>query len=102
LMNTVQNLRSEMESGCGSGHRAAFAGIDGLITVAVGGGIRTGDVGGKRDVTDFVHPGEEIFRGCEADVAFAECAAGDHFGLKFGVVAEEEMFANPDLASGTD
>lgn len=93
---------SEVESGSGGGDGAAFAGIDGLVAVAVGGGIRTDDVGRKRNVADVFHLGKKILCGGEADVALSELAAGDDFGLKFIVVAEVELLADCDLAAGTD
>ena len=101
LMDTVEDLGSEMKSGGGGDNGTALASVYGLVTFAIRRRIRAGDVWGQRDVTDFVHAGKEIWRGCEADVAFAEFAAGDDLGLEFVMVAEEKMFSNPDFAAGS-
>jgi hypothetical protein len=52
-------------------------------------------------VADFFHAPEKIMYGCETDVALAEDAAGDHLGLEFIVLSEEEMFGDANLSSGT-
>jgi hypothetical protein len=91
-----------MESGGGSGHRSALACVDGLVALAVGGGIGARDVGWKRDVADGFHFAEEIVGGRETNVAFPEIAASDDFGLKLIVVPEKKMLADGDLAAGAD
>lgn len=100
--NASQDFWSEVESGGGSGDGSALAGVDGLIALAVGGGIWPGDVGRERDVSDLFDLGEEILGGGKANVAFAEFTARDDLGLKFIVVAEKETFADADLAAGTN
>lgn len=78
------------------------ASIHGLIAVAIRGGIFAGDVGGEGDVPDLVDANEKIIDGIKADTAFSKGSAGEHLGAEFVVVAEEEMFANVDLAARTD
>lgn len=115
LAEAHQNLRSEMKTGGGSGDRSALAGIDGLIAVAVGGGILAGNIGWEGDVADALDDGKEVVeglagfarlsphvRGSETDVALAEVSARDDFGMELIVLTEKEVLADGDLASGTD
>ena len=102
VAETGENLRGEVEAGGGSGYGSTLAGVDGLIAIAVGGGIVAGDVGRERDVADPFHAGEEIVDGSEAYLALAEFAAGDDLGMKFVMIAEEKMFADSDLSAGPD
>jgi hypothetical protein len=91
-----------MKAGGGSGHRSALAGVDRLVTIAVGGGIIPSNVGRQGHVTDPFHAREEIVNRSEADVAFAEFSAPDDLGLKIVAVAEEKMLADSDLAARAD
>lgn len=112
IVNVGKDFGSEMEPGGGGGDGAAFAGIDGLVTIAIGGCVGAGDVGGKRDVANAIQYSEEVFGLLlgfagpdavghrKADLAFAEGSAVDHFGLELIVVAEEKMLADADLAAG--
>jgi hypothetical protein len=103
VVEAGQNFRSEVEAGGGGGDGSALTGVDGLIAVAVGGGISAGDVRRKRDVADLLDPGEEVVCQSEADVAFAKFAAGEDLGLEFVVVAaKEEMLADSDFAARAD
>ncbi len=76
--------------------------IDGLIALAVGGGIFSRDVGREGNVSDAFYDGKEIFRRREPYVTFAEGSAGDYLGLQCVIRAEEEMLSNTDFAAGTD
>src|SRR5512140_1167191 len=60
LIQLGEYLRGEMEAGRGSGHRASFASVNGLIPVVIRSRIRTRNIGRKRDVTDLLDDGEEI------------------------------------------
>ena len=96
-----QNFRSEVEASGGRGDGSALAGVDGLVAVAIGGGIGAGDVGRERDMADLLDAGEEVVDRTEADVALAKFAAGDDLGLEFIVVAEEKVLADADFAAWT-
>ena len=102
VAETGENLRGEVEAGGGGSYGSPLAGVDGLRAIAVGGGVVGGDVGGEGDVADLFHAGEEVIHGDETDMALAEFAAGDDFGLKFVVIAEEKMFADSNLAARPD
>jgi len=100
--DAVEYFRRKVKP-CGrSGHGTTFASVDGLIAVAVGGRIGAGNVGRERDVADAFHASEEILCRREADVALAEFAASDDPGLKFIVIAEEEMLTDADFSAGAD
>lgn len=101
-----ENFSSEVKS-CGrGGYGSALTSIDGLIAVAIGGGIGTRNVGRKRNVADGIEGSEEILAGREADMALAEFSAGDDLGLELVVSvfgrAEEKMLADGDLAPRAD
>ena len=49
-----------------------------------------------------IEGGEEICDRREADAAFAEFRASQNFRLQFVTVAEKEVLADADLASGTN
>ncbi len=100
--NARQDFRSEMQAGGWSGDGSAFVRIDGLIALAVGGGIFPRDVGREGDMSDALEDGEEIFRRNESDVTFPEGSAGDYLGLQFILRAKEEMLSNSDFAAGAD
>jgi hypothetical protein len=97
-----QNLRSEVEAGGWGGDGSTFAGIDGLVAVAIGRRIEARDVRRQRDMADFIDAGEEVVNGCEADVALAKFAAVDYLGMEFVVLAQEKMLADADFAAGAD
>ncbi len=110
LTNSVENLWSEMETGSGRRYRSALLGINGLIALAIAERIRARDVGRERDVADAIEHGEKvivILEEVKANVALAEFSACEDLGLQFiGVqfilIAEEEAFADSDLAAGTN
>jgi hypothetical protein len=102
IVEAGQNFRSEVEAGGGGGDGSALAGVDGLVAVAIGGGIGAGNIRRKRDVADRFHACEEVVHRGETDVALAKLAAGDDLGLEFVVVAEEKMLADSDFAAWTD
>jgi hypothetical protein len=102
LADLVKNLRGEVKSGGGSSDGAELLGVYGLIAVAIGGGIRAGNVRRKRDVADAIEGGEKIRDRSEADVALAEFRAGQDFSLEFVLLAEVQAFTDADLAAGTD
>jgi len=106
LADAVEDLRGEVKTGGGRGYRSTLQGVDGLVALAIAGGIRTYDVGRERDVADAIECGKKIVRalGCrlEADAAFAEFGTGQDFGLEFIVLAEEEALTDTDLAAGAD
>jgi hypothetical protein len=91
-----------VEAGGGGGDGSALAGVDGLIAVAIGGGVGAGDVGRERDVADFFHASEEVAHRSEADAALAEFAAGDDLGLELVVIPKEKMLADSDFAAWAD
>jgi hypothetical protein len=110
LADAVEDGGSEVEAGRGSGDRSGGLGIDGLITLAVGGGIGAGDVGWERNVADAIEESEEIVwigvvrsvERLEADAALSEFGAGEDLGLQIIVLSEEEAFADADLAAGAN
>ena len=101
VAETGERLRSEMETGGGGGDGPALAGVDGLVAVAITGGIGAGDVGRERDMADLLDAGEEVVCRSEVEVALAKFAAGDDLGLEFVVVAEEKVLADADFAAWT-
>ena len=91
-----------MQASGWSGHRATLAGVYGLVTVPVGGGVFARDVRWERDVSGKLQLREEIVHRNEPNLAFAELAARDDLGLKFVMVAEEQLLADADLAARPD
>jgi hypothetical protein len=79
--DAIENFRGEMKSGGGRGDGTALLRVDGLIAIAVAGGIETRDVGRERDVADAIEDGIEIFDRLKADMALAETGAGKDFRL---------------------
>ena len=71
----IENLRSEVQAGGGRCYGAALAGVDGLVALAVVGGIVAANVGRQRNVADAVEDGEEIFDRVEAEKARTEVVA---------------------------
>jgi hypothetical protein len=108
LADAVENFSCEVKAGGGGGDRSAVLGVDGLIALAIVGGIRARDVGRKRDVADAVEGGKEVVglipptAGLKADATLAEFGARENLGLQFVVFAEKQAFADPDLAAGTN
>src|SRR5579872_3776081 len=84
-----KNFGSEVKAGGRGGDRSTLASIDGLIALAIGGGIFAGDVGREGDVSDLVDTNDTIIDGIKADAALSERAAGDDLGPEFVVVAEQ-------------
>jgi hypothetical protein len=101
-MDAGQDFRCKVESGGGSGNGSAFAGVDGLVSIAVGGGVVASDVRWQGDVADLFKNGKEIIDWTEADVPFAKLGAGDDFGMEFIVITEIEMLADADLPTRAD
>jgi hypothetical protein len=91
-----------MQSGCGSGYRSAFSGVDGLITVSVAGRIFARDIRRKRYMSDALDLVKKIVRLGKPDVAFTEFASGDHLCLEFVVLSEVDVFSDSNLAPRTD
>ena len=83
-LDLLENFRSEVEAGGGSGYGSAGFGVDGLIAIAIGGIVGAGDVGWERDVAEAVEAGEEVGDWAEADAALTVGSAGDDFGFEFG------------------
>ncbi len=105
LTDSVENLRGEVETGGGRGYRSPLLGIDGLIAIAIVGGIRARDVGRERDVADAIEGREKIIHalgGLKTDVALAELSARQDFSLEFNLIAEEKAFADSDFAAGAN
>ena len=103
--DTVENLGSEVQSRGGRGDRADWLGIDGLVSLAIGGRVGAIDVGRKRDVPDAFDYGEEIRDRIEVEMALAKFAAGNDFGSEFvGVLgsfaSEVDALADAELSSG--
>jgi hypothetical protein len=59
-LELAEDFGCEVESGGGGSDGTALAGVDGLVTVAVGGTIVAGDVGGEWDMTERFERREEI------------------------------------------
>src|SRR5271170_5325711 len=53
-------------------------------------------------MSDTIEDGEKIRDRQEADAALSIFRAGQDLGLEFGLLAEEQAFADADLAAGTD
>jgi hypothetical protein len=105
LTDSVENLRREVETGGRRGYRSALIRIDGLIALAIAGGVRTRDVGRERDVADAIEGGKEvivILEGLKADIPPAELCARQDLGLQFILVAKEKAFADSDFAAGAN
>ena len=77
-----EDLGREVEAGGGGGGGAGFVGEDGLVAVAVFGGVVAVDVGRQRHVADAVEDSAEVVGGGEAQSAFAELAGGEDFGFE--------------------
>jgi hypothetical protein len=108
LADAVEDFRSEMKSGGGGSYRSGLLGVDGLVAFAIAGRIGARDIGRERDVADAIEDGEEVVGALrsrlKADAARAEFPTGEDLGLQFDLIlrAEEQAFANADLAAGTD
>lgn len=102
VSQSLENLRSEVQAGSGGGDRSAFAGIDGLVAVAIVSRVFTRDVGRQRDVSDCFDLDKEVIRWDKTNVALAEFSTGDNFSLQFVVISEEKMLADRDLSAGAD
>ena len=104
LLDAVEDFRGEMKAGGRGCDRSARLGVYGLVALAIAGGIRARDVRREWDVADAIESGEEVVLalkdGLKADTALAELAAGQYFRLQFVLLAEEEAFADSDLAAG--
>lgn len=96
-----KNFGSEVEAGGGGRNRSALVSVDGLIAFAVGWRIFTGNVGRERNMSYLVNAREEIVDRIEPDAAFSERSASENLGAEFVALAEEQLFANVDLAAGT-
>jgi hypothetical protein len=100
LADPVEDFWCEMQASRGSRDRSTLLGVDGLIALAIVGGIRARNVRRERDVADAVEDWEEILNGLKANAALAEFSAGEDFGLQFILPAEKQAFADADLAAG--
>ena len=96
-----QGFGGEVESSGRSGDRTGFAGVHGLVAVVILGRVRACDVGRQRNVSDVFDASEKVIDRGEADLTLAKFCTRDNFGLKFVMLAEEEMFANGDFAART-
>jgi hypothetical protein len=54
LTDAVENFRSEVKTGGGSGYGSPLPGVNSLIAIAVRGRIWARDVGRERDVADAI------------------------------------------------
>ncbi len=106
---SVEDLRREVQSGCGRGDGTALIGKDGLIALAIGIGVVAMDVGRQRDVADLVEHGEEVI--CrvrewrELEKTLAELAALDDFGFERNCAVwrrEDQALADGDFAAGAN
>jgi len=78
----IENLRGEMQSSSGRGHRATFAGEDRLVALAIRRLIFAANVGRQGHVADAVENGEKIVYWVEAQQALTELAALENLGFK--------------------
>ena len=106
LADALENFRSEVKPGGGSGDRTGLLGIDGLVALAIARRIGTRDVGRKRDVPDAIENSEETFGTfkdrLEADAAFAEFPTCHDLGLQFIMLAKVQALSDANLAAGTN
>ena len=106
LLELCEDFGGEVEAGSGRRGASDFMGEDGLVAVAIFGIVVAMDVRGERHVPDFVEDSVEVWRGDEAQGAFAEVGGGENFGFQHGLAfvggVEEEAFSGLDLAAGTD
>src|SRR5712691_1840594 len=100
--DAIDDFWGEMKAGGGGSHRAALPSVDGLIALAIAGRIRTRDIGRKWDVADAIENGVEIVNRAEANAAFAEFSAGENLSLQLIELAEKQVFANANLAAGSN
>jgi hypothetical protein len=101
LAETRKNVRGEVQSGGGCSHRAALAGVDGLIAFLVGRPVLAGDIGRKRYVTESFDDLKEILNRSESNTSFAEGATGQDLRLKLWTVPEIDLLAHTDFATRT-
>jgi hypothetical protein len=84
LADSVKNFRCEVKAGGRGGDRSPLLGVDGLIALAVTGGIRARDIRRERDMANAIESGEEILVGIfdriEADVAFPIFSTSQNLG----------------------
>jgi hypothetical protein len=107
LADAVEDVGSEVKAGGRGGYGSVLLGVDGLIALAIVGRIGTRNVRRKRDMADAIERGKEIAAlpdGVKANSALAESGASEHLGMQFigTVLAEEQVFADADLAAGTN
>lgn len=106
ILESGQDLGSEVKTGSWSSDRTALPGIHGLVTLPVARAIVTIDVGRKRHMPQSLKVREEIRDWGEAEGALAKGAAGKDFGTELGTigqgVSEEKMLAHADFAPGAD
>ena len=98
-------MRREVQAGGGRGHGAAFAGVDGLVALAIAVRIVAADVGRQWGVADAVEDGEEIVDRVEAEQALAEVVAFEDFGFErdcAGGRGKDENFADAYFSAGMD
>jgi hypothetical protein len=112
-MDAIENFRSEVKTGGGSGYGSPLPGVNSLIAIAVRGRICARDVGRERDVADTIKSSEEIVflnigfvfvyvytERLKTDGALAEFGAGEDLGLEFVMLSEKQAFSDADLAAG--
>ncbi len=80
---SVEDLRSKVQAGGGCCDGASFAGVNGLVALAIGGLIVAADIGRQWHVADAVEDGEEIVDRLEAEQTLAEVVTLQDLGLKF-------------------
>ncbi len=98
--DAMQYLRSEVKSGGGRGDGTARLGVNGLVALAIGGGVRSRNVRRQGNVTDAIESCEKIRDRMKTDVALPEFGPRQNFGLQFVLLTKIEAFADADFASG--
>src|SRR6266568_5912868 len=94
VFHPPEDLRGEVQTGGGCGHRTALPGIDRLIAFAIAGTILAGNIGRQRHVAETIDGAKEIRGWSETDPALAEASPRQHFGLKFVIIPEKEALAD--------
>ena len=102
LLKAGEDFRGEVQSGRGGGDRAAFARIDGLVALVVGGAVGAVDVGRQGDVADLVDDLKEVFYRRESNAPLAKGAATQNFRVQLVTFAKIQTFTDADFPPGTN
>src|SRR5258708_7665607 len=101
LTDRGQNLRRKMQPCSWRGHTAFLLCVHGLIALAVGRGVLTDDVRGKRDMAQLLNRREKIRHGIKFQSPLAKAAAGGDSSPELIVVTKADPSAHAVFSSRT-